>query len=215
MSSSFTARQLPTADVLKAQLLEDHRKKSKVHRKNGVLYTFCPDCLTTPRSLILSLQWVNSHAPFLKEVYDSLPGHLRNALRMSRGNKDDETVQLAWCIREADHLEAANSAKSISLAKKYFGNDDINQFLDLTFLPPFEEDDLKMAQHEMRSSTNRPYASRKWQSRGLNRLHAKLITQGFWIASGVPLAQRLRTTVVVLLFKGFRPTSRFNMVRNC
>lgn len=194
----FVTRQLPTTEELRAQLLEDHRTGSTGHRQNGVLTTFCPECITSPRSLILTLEWVRAHGPFLHDLYEDLSSERMAALECARALRpeSDMTRELAWCIREDDHARAARSDEFSSHAERHMhAGMSMESLLDLTFLPEYDEGDLLNAQYEMRSSTNRPYASRKWKRRGISRPQGNLNTQGFWISSGIPLAQRLRATV--------------------
>ena len=195
---SFVTRQLPTTEELRAQLLEDHRTRLKCHQQNGVLTTFCRECITSPRSLILALEWVRTHGPFLHDLYQDLSPKSLDALERARvlSPQSDMSRELAWCIREDDHSRAAQSDEFSAHADRHtHAGISMESLLDLTFLPEYDEADLLNAQYEMRSSTNRPYASRKWKGRGISRPQGNLNTQGFWISSGIPLAQRLRATV--------------------
>lgn len=66
------------------------------------------------------------------------------------------------------------------------------EFLDLTYLPPYDLDFIKeISKRAHKSSLDREHASAYWGRGGLSRYGGTLTSQSFWTACGGPLAVRL------------------------
>lgn len=202
MKNNFP-RILPTPDELERLFLLGHTSEPR-HKGNDFLIESCKTCRHIPRSPFLTLWWVQANRLWNDLIY-SLPPTLQESFQSRReeapknasGKKATEFA-LAWCLREADHLEALKRESFVG--RMEYWNDKIHigkwEFLDLTYLPPYDiAFVMKVAKAAHSSSRKRTHASAYWSRGGITRYDGAPASQGFWTACAGPLAVRMRPHV--------------------
>lgn len=197
-------RVLPSTDELEWLFSLGHDSEPK-HKGYDFLVNSCERCGHIPRTLLLTLWWVQSNSPFWKNLVDDLPsllkevfmGRWREAPQNAAGRKDT-TLALAWCIREADHWQALSQELFKRQVEDWSNRTEMTQweFLDLTYLPPYDLSFLqKVSETAHQSSRLRKHASAYWSRGGITRYAGTITSQGFWTACAGPLALHLRPQI--------------------
>jgi hypothetical protein len=189
-------RVLPSTDKLEWLLSLGHDSEPK-HKGNDFIVNSCERCGHIPRTLHLTLWWVQSLNNFWKDPVDDLPVTLRESFnarwhessRTLTGRRH-ATLALAWCIREADHHQALSQNQFVQQMKEWIVKLQIPtwEFLDLTYLPPYDLSFLqKVSETAHQSSRRRKHASDYWGRGGVTRYTGTMSSQGYWTACAGPL----------------------------
>ena len=196
-------RILPPPNELERLFLLGHT--SPRHKGNDFLTESCKTCRHIPRTHFLTLWWVQSNSPFWKDLIDGLPTTLQEGFRdrwkeapKNAAGMKTTAFALAWCLREADHLQALS--RKLFVEKMEYWNEKAGieqwQFLDLTYLPPYDLTFvMKVSKTAHSSSRKRKHASAYWSRGGITRYNGSPASQGFWTACAGPLAVRIRPYV--------------------
>jgi len=176
-------------------------KAMKMPIPHHILTKRCLVCQTLPRTFLLTASWVQSYYPYLlREMLEDLPGHLRNAFEANRvrGSRAD-VLRLAWCVREADHLNAMGNRRFVRRLTRWTKAEEaitVPMLFDLTYLPPCEIGFLQtLADPTRYSSTDRDWRSSYWSQLGITRPRGAETSQLLWTACAGPLAVTLRPFV--------------------
>jgi hypothetical protein len=200
-TKSVIQRMLPSPDKLERLLSLGHDSEPK-HTGNDFLIYSCDTCSHRLRTLHLTFWWVQSHSGYWKDMVDDLPVTLQESFNArwresprTRIGTRHASLALAWCIREAEHWQAlANELfvqKIENWARKLKGT--TWELLDLTYLPDYDLDFLKLVSKMGHSSSlERKHASAYWDRGGVTRYAGTVTSQGYWTACAGPLAVRLR-----------------------
>jgi len=223
-------RPIPSATELQHLALLDHgisarlighrgkkwicRRDKKASKRTGLLTHSCSSCRAMPRTLLLAFEVVCHESPFVKVIENNLPVSLRCPPTGYTGLS--YLLRLAWSLREADHLRALQSAIFRKHVERWRDQGvEPAIFLDLTYLPPFDAKDLKLADDDHRSSADRDWASRHWSAMGIHRPNDDITSQAFWTACAGPLAVALKPFVIGIKKRGVKaPEKLWNTIRS-